>query len=182
MFYFANQNVISGNDISIYAYGFEMLFSEIINTLIIIFIAVVTNHFLEAIIYMTVFTFMRESAGGYHAKTHRNCILIFTSVFIGFVLLLEILPYNLYNLIISIGLTTSLLLIWKYAPIDDPNKPFTSNEKEKFRIRSLVLNFCFTIICILSLIFHFYIKLIGLCVMLGLLTVGISVRAAYVNR
>lgn len=177
--YFSDKNVIKINDIEIYSYGFELLLSEVISTLIVALIAVVTGRVIESVIYLLVFTAMRVSAGGFHAKTHLNCIAGFTTVFICFIVLLDVLPFACYRLITPLGLIVNLVLIWRYAPVDNPNKPFTIKERIKYRKRSIILCCCFTFISLLCLVYNKSAELFGLCIMLALLTVAISVRIAF---
>lgn len=180
--YFSNKQIIDSKDIPIYAYGYEILISEMLSWFIILVLSIVTKHFFETIIYMVTFMIMRQNSGGYHAKSHRNCILIFITVYIIFIAILYLTPTYLYRTIILFGLIINMLLMYFFAPADSENKPFTSlNEIKKYRKGCLSLNITFTIISFLSILFTYNITKFGYCIMLGLITVGISVAVSKVR-
>ena len=79
---------IIDQETEIYEYGFELMISTWIGTILVLIIGSITNHFLDAVIYECVFRFTRIYTGGYHCKTYTKCILSYVFFFIIFIFLL----------------------------------------------------------------------------------------------
>lgn len=167
---------------NIYAYGYEVLISELIHNTIIAIIAICTHHITETICFITSFTFLREAAGGYHARTHRNCILIFSSVYLIFLYLLEHTPIDLYREITVGILIVHSILIALFAPVDDKNKPFNEKEKTLYRKKSLKRTMILVLLSFACVLGPMPFMKWGFCVSLSCIAVSISVGIAYFKK
>ena len=135
--FFVVKNVASKSKEAIYAYGMELLISDVLNTLIVLLIAL-TSHTLPAvIIFIAVFMILRRFVGGYHANNHLSCMFTLIMVMLAF-------SYGICNVriqlmwILSICfITIALPVIFCIAPVPHPNKPM-SEEKRKRSIISIV--------------------------------------------
>ena len=82
--FFVVKNVASKSKEAIYAYGMELLISDVLNTLIVLLIAL-TSHTLPAvIIFIAVFMILRRFVGGYHANNHLSCMFTLIMVMLAF--------------------------------------------------------------------------------------------------
>ena len=71
-----SRGVIAEADASIYAYGFEAMFSTVFTFGSIIVLSVCVGNFFETLLFFTAFMVLRIYAGGYHAATRVRCYLI----------------------------------------------------------------------------------------------------------
>lgn len=173
-YFFYKKNMVSREMLAVSAYGYELLIAETISWAITILIALLTGLFWESVVYMAVFLVMRQYAGGYHARTHFHCIVISTVVYIVCLALIVGVPHSFYRIVIPIGLFIGAIGIWNHAPVDDPNKPFSDDqERVKFRQRSLAATAVLMIFALASIYFELASKW-GFCIMLAILTTGIS--------
>ena len=74
----ADKGVIERSKSEIYIYGFEILISTLLNALIIITIAILTNTFLLSLAFLASFGTLRLYTGGFHASTHLRCFVLFS--------------------------------------------------------------------------------------------------------
>jgi len=148
--FYVKNNYISENETSSYVYGFEILLSTLLNTLLVLVAALFMHSFIEAIFYMAAFISLRTSGGGYHAKSHRACILTFTVMFIVFCLTINILDGKIpamYSLFCSM---VSAIIIWSVAPVEAPNKPLSSAKRKRYRSISLVVGCVFMVLALVT--------------------------------
>lgn len=127
------KEIVREQDKEIYIYGFEAMLSTIINAILVLTIGILTGLLLETLIFIISFALLRVYCGGYHAKTHVGCILMFLIIYGSAMLapyLIRAQYYGLFSIAIS---GVSLLVILIYAPIEHKNRPFVGNEYLTFR-------------------------------------------------
>lgn len=127
--------------------GVELLFN-IISTLII---GSILGMFIESILFLIVFPFIRSYAGGYHCKDSISCYFSSVTVLLLVLLLVKYVPtyYSLYMSIVL--LTISVPTILKLAPVDTIQKKLDEYEYRHFRKKTLInlmIEFIFIIILI----------------------------------
>jgi len=137
--FFANKDVYSHDEIDIYKYGFELLFSTIINSACILLIAALMGIVFESVLFAAAFIPLRLSAGGYHAKHHWSCILSTNTIFFAFAMMLRYMYTNFMLPYILLSVTVSFLLIWKLSPVEAVNKPLSIDQRKKQRNRSITI-------------------------------------------
>lgn len=76
--FFVEKSIIDLKEREIYVYGCEAIFSALVNLAIVILSGLITHELFNVFIFYFVFLTMRKYCGGYHAKTHLKCNLIFT--------------------------------------------------------------------------------------------------------
>ncbi len=183
-YFFVQKKIISSDTEEIYAYGYEILISETINWIITIIIAFCTGSILETVFYMLAFMRLRESLGGFHAKTHYGCILISTIVYVLFLICIYITPNDWYWQIIIFGLSLHTELVFKIAPIAHPNKPFSDDrEFQKFRKRSIARTFIYGLVVSVFIILPWeWSKLLAYSIMLGMLSASLSMVYEFMKQ
>lgn len=131
----------------IYAYSIEVLLSLVINLIILSITASILHKIPELIIFIMFFSGLRTFAGGYHAKTHIECMTISFIIFIVSSMSSTWLV-SIGKAVLIIGILISIMLVFIYAPTDSENKPLNNNEKIKFRMisRGIVILFSFIIV------------------------------------
>lgn len=141
---YLEKNHVLKEDKEIYLYSTRLMISTLIGTILIFIIGIVTNHFIEAIIYEIVISSSRRILGGYHSKTYFNCILTYMSLFVFVLVIDDFFQYQLWTVIV-IG-TLSLILVYKYCPIENVNKLISMKKKKICKMLLafvLVGSFCF---------------------------------------
>lgn len=145
-----HKNVISETEIDIYIYGYETIILGIIDFFIVLIVGLIFNQFITMLIFFTMFISVRLYTGGYHANTVLKCKAVFISICISLVFLSEFkFPYYLHILIMLLYLITSFFL----APIENHNKPLTSEEQMKYRRISIAMSLFWSIADVFSYFF-----------------------------
>ena len=130
--FFVVKNITEESKEVIYAYGMELLISDVLNTLIVLMIALISHTLPAVIIFIAVFMVLRRFVGGYHANSHLSCMLTLVMVMLVF-------SYGICNIsgqtaqVFSISfITMALPIIFCITPVPHPNKPMYQTEKTKY--------------------------------------------------
>lgn len=121
----------------IYIYGFELIFSFLICTTIILTIGIIIGQILSTITFLAVFIFVRRSTGGFHANTYLKCQLFTISFYLCVIGLSTYTTVNSYAFLLSTLL--GLCVIISIGPIENPNKPLSDDEKKKHKKVGMIL-------------------------------------------
>ncbi|MGL6202007.1 MAG: accessory gene regulator B family protein [Lachnospiraceae bacterium] len=133
-----NNKVIEQEQFRAYAYGCELLVSDMISNIIVLLAALLMGRVIEMIIFLVVFSSIRVVCGGYHASSYKNCILNFcTSTILLFLITEWLIHRNYYGLIIVLVVAADLMILM-FAPVDHPNRPLTKEEMIKYRKKTIV--------------------------------------------
>lgn len=109
-------------DRDIYTYVCEAIISTTFNILLCLFTAFILGAIIEGIILLTVFALIRRYAGGYHAKTHLQCIAICNCMVAVGVMLVQNIAW-IHTLTSYIGVSSVALIgIFLLAPVEHENK------------------------------------------------------------
>jgi len=171
--------VITNDVLDIYIYGFELLLSFLFSTTLMVISGFLINKIPETIVFLTVFILLRSFTGGYHADTYAKCS-ISTLLIYGMVMLFS--TYVKVGMIFYITLMiVGLIVIYDKAPVENPNKELTDQEKKKHRRTSLML---FSFFCLVGICTNVYINTIGATVWAALVVdlVLIFVKTKYERR
>lgn len=134
--YFLKNKIINEKDKEIYLYGTEILISETLCISLILGIGIILECFIETIFYLIVFIQLRTCAGGYHASTHRVCIIVSNITYICIILCIKILlnfDSEDAGLLITVA---SIMIIFKLAPVVDSRKRLAKTEILKYKKRT----------------------------------------------
>jgi len=145
-------DVIEKERFRAYAYGCELLVSDMISNIIVLIAALLLGRVIEMIIFLVVFSTIRVVCGGYHSSSYKNCILNFCTSTIVLFLMTDWLIYrNFYGLIIALVAAADLIILM-FAPVDHPNRPLTKDEMIKYRKKTIARLISLNIIILLSYI------------------------------
>lgn len=137
----------SDNETEIYAYSIEVLISLFINLIILFFMAFILKKTVELIIFIVFFSVLRSFAGGYHAKTHIECISLSLSLFILSALSSTyLIEYG--KIILITGILFSITMVFVFAPSESENKPLGKKEYKKYKIISRIMVIVLSLIAI----------------------------------
>lgn len=150
--FFVAQNAIKAEYEEIYAYGAEILLSTVLNGIIALIIASITNTIMPSLIFLASFILLRRTAGGYHAKTHVRCMTILICIQIVFVLIINNIPQTVIPLYSYISIIFSGISIYIFSPVEHPNKKLKNTEKSLLRKKSLFYTALLSFLNILFLV------------------------------
>lgn len=123
--------IIKTDDKESYCYGMELILSTLINVAFMVILSYyVIGYPIAFIPYIAVYTPLRLTAGGYHARSHLKCILYTQITFIVFVMSALALGKK-YIWSLMVLYMVAVLTVLRLAPVEAENKPLTVEEKHK---------------------------------------------------
>lgn len=179
--FLVSNNIITDEDASVYAYGLELILATIVNTFVVCVIGIVMGRFIETILFLASFAILRSFSGGYHASTHVKCLVILVVAYmINMVLIWMIsVEYMLYaSLVLQF---ISIFLIFKYAPVENENKPLNEEERRNYKIKSRILSLVLAAIASAGLLLFPTAQELFFSITLGLTTAAASTSAAVIK-
>lgn len=175
--FFVLQNITEESKEAIYAYGMELLISDVLNTLIVLMIALISHTLPAVVVFISVFMGLRRFVGGYHANSHLNCMFTLVIVMLVF-------SYGICNISGQLSkafsvsfIAIALPIIFCVAPVPHPNKPMSEEKGIRLRKRSYLLTVILSAAVIALLIFQY--QKLSLYVSSGIL---LSAIAALLGR
>ena len=172
-----NQLNLNEDKASIIEYGLFAFFHMSISILLVAVIGLIFNVMIEALIISFVVAILRKFSGGAHASTALNCAIVGVLISVIPAHIVKNLNFNI-NYIIFIGIPLYIILliiIYKLAPVDSPNKPIKKQEKiKKLKKGSIILLSIYMIIVAFNVIIYYisknYIFLVySACIYIGML-------------
>ncbi|QSX07062.1 accessory gene regulator B family protein [Sedimentibacter sp. zth1] len=140
--------------ISVISYGLVAIIQFMTIFILSCTIALVFGFFIEALIIFISVGLLRRVIGGAHSASLNSCVII-SVVFIdlfSYISRFIIIPY-VSMIYIYMGMMAiyigSYILVYKFAPVDNPNKPIKNTEKiKRLRKKALIVLLLFTVITI----------------------------------
>lgn len=150
--FLCRKNVISDDNKEICAYGYEVLFFNLLNALLIFFLGILLNKLIYSIVFFLIFAVLRQYCGGFHAKSTVACTITYIISYLFIVLISGCDAISeIYTFGICIILDVAFLgMIVLYAPIENPNKTLEKSEKEKYKKISIYISIFITAISIIA--------------------------------
>ena len=134
MVYLSKHNLVPEEEREVYAYSLEVALSAAIFWLMMAALTLIFGQIGPTLIYLGVFFFLRSAIGGYHASTHLRCSVVSVVVYLGFIWCYTHLSEGTAWIVLLSG--AAVLLIFCFAPVDHPNKPFSTAERAHYRQQS----------------------------------------------
>lgn len=153
--FFVIKNIVEKPEEVIYAYGMELLISDVLNSIFVLLIALISHTLPAVIIFLAVFMSLRQSVGGYHANSHFSCMLTLIIVMLIFSYGICNISDSLIWLFDIVFVSLSLPVIFSIAPVPHPNKPMSEEKgvilKRKSRVLVLLLSMCVAVLMIFQI-------------------------------
>lgn len=149
-----DKNIISDSDNEIYVYGLQLLIATILKITGLFMIALFLGCIKEFIVFLAAFSILRVFAGGYHAQTYLKCFTVTAASMFSIIGLGRYIPSDISINLIVILMISSICLVAKYAPIDNPNKRLTDKEYKAFKKISILIVIIETIVILMSAVFY----------------------------
>ena len=202
--FFVVQNITEESKEVIYAYGMELLISDVLNTIIVLLIALFSHTLPAVVVFIAVFMGLRQFVGGFHANSHLSCMFTccllcrnvvqwfhansHLSCMFTLVMVMMVFSYGICNVsghitpIFSISfIMIALPIILCIAPVPHPNKPMSEEKSVKLRKRSCILAVTLSVVTIALLVFQY--QKLSLYVSSGMLLSAImALLGHFLNR
>ena len=135
-----NNTKLDNDNSEIIRYGLEVLFIKIIFSMCSLLIAFSLHRFIECLFFLIVFSVIRTSAGGYHARTRIQCFVMSMLMIIINIGVINLVAHyiSLYYILVPLDLI-SVVAIWSLSPVDTENRPLDADEKIRFKKRTRIL-------------------------------------------
>lgn len=119
-------------------YGLTLLFEKILTYLLLLGMAFALGKPVEGLVFAVCFVSLRQTTGGFHAKTFQGCLV---GSVISFYLTVELMTVWLqsYPLIAGSLLLIAIICVLIWAPVNHPNLLLAKDEIEKIRLWSRVV-------------------------------------------
>lgn len=138
-----HNDIIEGEKLDIYIYGFEVMISSISGFTIALILGFAFSQPLECILFLITFVSMRSYCGGYHADTYLKCNSIFAVTITAVMLLFKFVPQYPIYIHFWIGVF-SLGTVIIFAPVENKFKPLDIKTKKKCKWISILLTVLFS--------------------------------------
>lgn len=129
--------IINSEDRDLYAYGFWQGGIYIFNYASVFLIGLLSGMLWQSVVFILSYGLIRPVAGGYHARTQRNCYLF--SVLLIVIVLSMLKWFPLSSIVCILVLLFSGAVIFILAPVEDENKPLDETEQMVYRHRSRIV-------------------------------------------
>lgn len=136
---------------SIIEFGISILLSRLLNLVTEIIIGCLFSMFIEAMIFLIAFSFLRSYAGGIHASTSGKCY-VFSSLTM--VIAMFIIKYVDGFVINCIFILFGTILCLIFAPVESKNKMLDKLEKNIYRKKAILILSSILIVLVLANCLH----------------------------
>lgn len=138
-FILVKNKIIDIDDRDIYIYGFQIIISTLIITMLLLILGIVLNKVILTLFFISTFIILRSCTGGYHAESFIGCFVITTLIYLS-ELLINCLLLDKYKTVLGmIFVIVSTLVIYRVSPVEHKNNPLSLDEKKKFKKMSRII-------------------------------------------
>lgn len=135
--YLICKKVIKDDDREIYQYGFEQVFSSLLNIATMLLLGIILGKIYQSLVLILSFMALRSYSGGYHANTPLQCYLL---TVMSISAALSIMKFITIDRFICWGLLVlSSVVILLLSPIGSKNKPLDEIEKIIYRKKTIIV-------------------------------------------
>lgn len=135
--YLICEKVIKDDDREIYQYGFEQVFSSLLNIATMLLLGIILGKIYQSLVLILSFMALRSYSGGYHANTPLHCYLL---TVMSISAALSIMKFITIDRFICLGLLVlSSVVILLLSPIGSQNKPLDEIEKIIYRKKTIIV-------------------------------------------
>jgi len=149
----AKKGIYEQELIAQYAYGYKLLLSTVTSASIVLLIGLIFASVAEAAVFMIAFAILRSVAGGFHAQTHKVCLIAFSSIFLVSTLFVNVLIPEYILSYFPLLAVVSCVIVFLKAPVAAQNKPIPTPKRNKLRRICIVISCINIFIALLVTIF-----------------------------
>ena len=143
--------------VEVYRYSLRIIYSYIVDVLVLMGLASVTHKVIETAIILFTFAVMQVYGGGYHAKTKLGCLsIMIVGWFIGVFILARVVSIHWCIGAGTAGIFTALVFV--LTPVLNPKHPVSGDVYK--RSKKIVRMFCLVIDMVLAVCIFWNIQVI----------------------
>lgn len=135
----ADDGSIQHDEIELYSYGYFVLISQLLFSVIVVINGLIFSCLLKSIIFYVAFRAIRKYAGGFHASSELKCELTSTIAIIICICSIKLCELFDIKYILIISAAISFCIIFALCPLDTPEKPLSAEEYKSFRKLSIII-------------------------------------------
>jgi accessory gene regulator B len=129
------KQIIKSEDIELYQFGIENIIIKVVHIVSYFTIGLIFQLIPELILFLITFIPLRESSGGYHAKTPIKCYVVSCGAVTAALCLIKFMPDFLKQFSMIIALIASLIL-FIIVPVETENKPLDDSEMSYYKSKA----------------------------------------------
>jgi accessory gene regulator B len=129
--YLEENKLINSEDNEVCSYGLEVLISSLTNSVIILILGIILNKFIQTVVFVSCYCYIRQFAGGYHANSHGKCIFTFLCMYLITILVIGNINYIPLKFVIIAISILNWLSIYLLVPVEHVNNPLNNSEVVK---------------------------------------------------
>ncbi len=173
--------MISGEDTSVYRYGYTLVLEVMINIIIAIMIGLISGELVSVLLFMVMFIPLRSYCGGYHASKTWICIILSNIAVAGVVLVVKKFQFAVDYIPLLTAEVIGTAVILLLAPIQSEAKKLSDNEKQVYK---KYVRFILIIELVFALIFFLIFKLnkYGLIIIMVHIIQAVSLLAVHLKE
>jgi accessory gene regulator B len=150
-FFLVRKEIVGAEKSEICSFGLEILFATAINGILVVTASLVLGVFWQTVLMLAPFVLIRNNAGGFHAKTHVGCMLGFLTVYIAGVIAMSSVSLDTAQTVMFISLPIAASVILIIGALPHKNRPVSSRELARFKIKARLLSCGLSIIGFIGL-------------------------------
>lgn len=129
----AASGTISFDDTDLYGYGFFLLLSSALYLVIVAIMGSAFGILWESILFYSLFSILREYAGGIHAKTEQGCMLGTTMALLLSISGIRGLKQADFSSVAMVFLIVGCAAVFLLSPLDVPEKRLSADDWRYYR-------------------------------------------------
>lgn len=134
-----NRENVTDDELEVIMYGLEGIYLTFSKLIIIFLLALLLGIFKEMILTLLFYNIIRFFSFGMHASKSWHCLLISSTFFLIFPILIDIFNINIWVKIVFVIISTILIII--YAPADTEKRPLINSKKRlRWKILSIIVS------------------------------------------
>lgn len=137
LFLVKNHN-ISKEDSELYEYAIKITVQGILNIGSTILLGCLFGTLNECVCLFMTFFILRKLTGGLHARKYINCLISSTILIILSTFVIRFFENNLFSTLFKCTVIIFSIIICIFSPIDNPNKKLLDNEKNMYKILTII--------------------------------------------
>lgn len=176
---FIEAGILQKEEYTLYYYCLDALLSKAFFIIAILGLALFLDKVSIMIAYYFGFLLIRYTNGGYHANSPISCFILSIGIYLGALGLTDIMSIESHPEILSVTLFCVIFIVWRFAPVDHPNKRFSPEEKLAYRKKGRITVVCCVILAIILWLLN---NRLGWAFIIGIAVAALSIVAAVKKR
>lgn len=140
--YMVRISTVEGENEEVVAYGLFLLFAGAEQILLLAVMGLLLKIPLHMALFVLFYAILKRTIGGWHTSRHSTCLAGYTAIAVIGTLAGRYTPAPYSIPAAAILATITLVLIWRFAPVEHPNNPHKPYRIKKFRKLARILAVC----------------------------------------